>query len=123
MEIKASILDYLGKFEGGIMVLVSLMCDGVYHEGVFFYTADQMVLNVDELVEQKLGCAIEDWSGYPDLLKSILKTLVPYKEMITRIDDVDFNQFLGANIINSYNEVYSSHVFCCQKLPPQLIII
>lgn len=104
MEIKASILDYLGKFEGGIMVLCSLMCGDEYHEAMFFYTSDQMVLSVDESVEQKIGCRIEDWSGYPDLLKSILKSLVPYNEMINRIDDVNFNTFLGANVIKTYTE-------------------
>lgn len=94
MEIKSSVLDYLGKFEDGIMVLIALTCDSEYYEGVFFYTAESIVLSVDERLEQKIGSKIEQWSGYPDLLRGILKNVVPYSQMISRIDNVDFSQFL-----------------------------
>lgn len=94
MEIKTSILDYLGKFEDGIMVLIALTCDNEYHEGVFFYNAESIVFSVDETLEEKLGCKIEAWSGYTDLLRGILKDIVPYSQMINRIDEVDFSQYL-----------------------------
>lgn len=95
MEIKTSVLDYLGKFEGGIMVLIALTCDNEYYEGVFFYNAESIVFSVDEKLEQKLGHKIEELDGYPDLLRGILKDIVPYNQMINRIDDVDFSEYLG----------------------------
>ncbi len=94
MEIKSSVLDYLGKFEDGIMVLIALTCDSEYYEGVFFYTAESIVLSVDERLEQKIGSKIEQWSGYPDLLRGILKNVVPYSQMVSRIDNIDFSQYL-----------------------------
>ncbi len=94
MEVKSSVLDYLGKFEGGIMVLIALTCDDEYYEGVFFYTSESIVFSADERLEQKLGCKIEDWIGYSDLLKGILKNIVPYSQMINKIDDVDFSEYL-----------------------------
>lgn len=94
MEIKSSVLDYLGKFEGGIMVLIALTCDTEYYEGVFFYNSDSIVLSVDERLEDKLGSKIEQWSGYPDLLRGVLKNVVPYSQMISRIDEVDFSEYL-----------------------------
>ena len=95
MEIKSSILDYLGKFEGGIMVLVALTTsDNEYYEGVFFYNVDSIVLSIDERLEQKLGCRVEEWPGYVGLLREILKNVVPYNQMIGRIDEADFSQYL-----------------------------
>ena len=94
MEIKSSILDYLGKFDGGIMVLIALSVDSEYYEGVFFYNEDSIVFSVDERLEQKIGSKIEQWTGYPDLLRGILKNVVPYKEMINRIDEVDLSEYM-----------------------------
>jgi len=94
MEIKSTVLDYLGKFEGGIMVLIALTCDNEYYEGVFFYNAESIVFSVDDRLEEKIGTKIEQWSGYADLLKDILKNIVPYTQMISRIDEVDFSQYL-----------------------------
>jgi hypothetical protein len=94
MEIKSSVLDYLGKFENGIMVLIALTCDGQYYEGVFFYTSETIVFNVDEKLEQKLGCKIEEWKGYIDLLRGILKSVVPYTQMVNKIDNFDFTEYL-----------------------------
>jgi len=94
MEIKSSVLDYLGKFEGGIMVLIALTCEDEYYEGVFFYTEESIVFSIDEKLEQKIGCKIEEWVGYAELLRGILKDIVPYNEMISRIDEVDFSKLL-----------------------------
>jgi hypothetical protein len=94
MEIKSSILDYLGKFEDGIMVLIALTCDNEYYEGVFYYNSNSIVLSVDERLEEKMGHRIEEYTGYVDLLRGILKNVVPYTQMIGRIDEVDFSQYL-----------------------------
>ena len=113
MEIKSSILDYLGKFEGGIMVLVALTTsDNEYYEGVFFYNADSIVLSIDERLEQKLGCRVEEWPGYVGLLREILKNVVPYNQMISRLDDADFSQYLELKDDGEYEgeEIDSSEV-------------
>lgn len=93
MEIKADILDYLGKVDDGIIVLLSLSCDGDYYEGTFYYKENLIALTPDEKLEEKLESPIEDWEGYNDLVIEIIKKLVPYEEMITRIDDLDLTQY------------------------------
>lgn len=95
MEIKSTVLDYLGKFEDGIMVLIALTCDNEYYEGVFFYNSESIVFSVDEKLEQKLGHKIEELDGYADLLRGILKDIVPYNQMVNRIDEVDFSEYLS----------------------------
>jgi len=94
MEIKIDIVDYMGKMEGGILVLLSVNCDGTFSEGSLFYTPDNLVLTVDESVEKKIGSPIEVWEGYQDLLVATLKKLIPCEELLTRMDDVDFSKYL-----------------------------
>ena len=93
MEIKVSILDYIGKIEEGILVLVSFVLREKYYEGMFVYTNDQILLTVDDALEQVIECKIEDYKDYQDILRFLIRNVVPWSEMITRIDDVDFSVF------------------------------
>lgn len=93
MEIKVSILDYLGKIEEGIVVLVSFVYLGKYYEGMFIYTSEQIVLTVDDSLEKVIESKIEDYKDYQDILRFLIRNVVPWSEMITRIDDVDFSIF------------------------------
>jgi hypothetical protein len=95
MEIKADIIDYMGTYEGCIMVLISLMCDGEYSEATVLYHKDDLMLTVHKSVEEKIGFLIEEWEGYRDLLESIFKKLVPAEEMYSRLDPVNFEEFLS----------------------------
>jgi len=94
MEIKVDIVDYMGKMEGGILVLLSVNFDGSFSEGTIFYTKDNLVITVSEEIEKKIGSPIELWSGYRDLVESILKKLIPCEELLPRMDEVDFSKYL-----------------------------
>lgn len=94
MQIKADIVDYMGKFEGGVLVLLSIECDGLFTEGTIYYSNKDIVLTLDEAVEEKIGCSVVEWHGYRELLESILSKLVPYEEISGRIDDVDFGKYV-----------------------------
>jgi hypothetical protein len=98
MEIKSDIIDYLGKHNNGVMVLISLTCDGIYYEGILFYTNENFVISVDEELENKIGCQIEYWDGYRELAVTTLKKIVPYNEIINRLDEVDLNRFVGSDL-------------------------
>lgn len=94
MEIKADIVDYMGKMENGILVLLSINCDGSFSEGTIFYTIDNLILTVDDEIEKKLGKPIELWEGYQELIVNILKKLIPCEELLKRMDEVDFTKYL-----------------------------
>lgn len=94
MEIKIDIVDYMGKMDGGILVLLSVNCDASFSEGTIFYTPDNLVLTVSEEVEKSIGSPIELWSGYKELVISTLKKLIPCEELLKRMDDVDFSKYL-----------------------------
>ena len=92
MEIKADILEYLGKFDEGIIVLLTLSYDDEYYECTLYYKDKLVALTPEERLEEKLGSVIEDWEGYNDLMMDILKRVVPYDEMIGRCDEIDMSQ-------------------------------
>ena len=94
MVLKADVIDYMGKMEGGILVLLSVNLDGKFSEGTIFYTEDNFAITVAEEIEDALGTKIEAWDGYAEFAASVLKKLIPCRELITRIDDVDFSKYL-----------------------------
>lgn len=93
-KFQPSILEYLGKLENGIMVLLSIVYDNEYYEATYFYTDEKLVLTVPEELEEKLGHKITEDEEYPKLISSIIKKVVPYKEMYNRMDDIDFSRWI-----------------------------
>jgi hypothetical protein len=81
------ILDYIGKHEDGILVLLSIGHEEEYYEASFYYRENFVVLTVQENLEEKLNSKIEDWEGYESLMYQIVTKVVPFKEMINRIDE------------------------------------
>ena len=92
-NIEPSILEYLGKFEQGILVLISLTVGKEYYEGTFYYDQENIVLTVSEDMEAKYG-DIKKNPQYQTILKKILAKVVPFKDMINRIDNVDFSKWV-----------------------------
>jgi hypothetical protein len=83
------VIEYLGKYEEGVIVSLSIEMGGEYYNANFFYKEDILALSVDESMEEKLGCSIEDWEGYDALMLYIMKKVVPYDEIVGRLDDFD----------------------------------
>ena len=94
MELKADIVDYMGKMDGGILVLISVNCGGKFSEGTIFYTEDNFAITVSEEVEKAIGSPIESWAGYKAFAESVLKKLIPCGELVNRMDEVDFSKYL-----------------------------
>lgn len=86
-KITVDVLDYLGKFDDGVISIISLGYKGTYYEASFFYKENIAALTPDERLEDELGCQIEDFKDYNELMLSILKKVVPYNEIINIIDD------------------------------------
>lgn len=86
-NISVDILDYLGKHEDGILTLLSLGYKEKYYEATFYYRKELVALTPDDELEKELGCQIEDWQGYNNLMFEILKRVVPYEQIINMVDD------------------------------------
>ena len=116
MKIKADIVDYMGKYETGVLVLINVGVDDKFYEGTLFYSDKDIVLTVDNSIEEKLGSEIELWDGYKGLLESILGKLIPYEEISKRIDDVDFEKYV------SYYEDDLGKVIIDEVNPDEIIV-
>lgn len=108
--IKADIIDYLGKFENGVLVLLSINYNDNFTEGTIYYSDKVLSLTVDESIEKDLGMPIEFWEGYRDLLESILKRVVPYNEIINRLDDIDFSNYFKKDDTTFGEEIDESDI-------------
>lgn len=93
-KFQVSVLEYLGKLESGVLVLVSIIYNNNYYEATYFYTTDQLVLTITEELEYILGHKIIDDDEYSTIIKSIIKKVVPFDEIYNRIDDVDFSRWM-----------------------------
>lgn len=87
MKFSVSILEYLGKVDDAILVLLSIIYNEKYYEATFLYNKEDILLTASEELEQDLGYEITEDSEYVDVLRNILKQIVPYNELINRIDD------------------------------------
>lgn len=94
MKFQTSILEYLGKLDDGVIILVSIIYENEYYEGTYFYTNDKIVFTVSEELENKIGHKITDDDEYKDLILSIIKKAVPYREIYNRIDNIDFRRWI-----------------------------
>lgn len=100
-QMKVDILDYMGKINDGVLTLISLMYEEDYYEGTFYYDKNNLIaLTVERRLEEKIGCIIEEWPGYRELVLSIIKKIVPVEEIINRLDDIDLNKYDQATDIN-----------------------
>ena len=89
-----SILEYLGKVDGGILVLLGIVYQSVYYEATFFYNDKDILLTISEDLEQLTG-DIKKHRSYQNILQDILKKIVPYSEIYDRIDPVDFSRWVN----------------------------
>lgn len=96
-EFEVSIVDYLGKIDSGVLVLLSLGYQGYFFEATFFYTREEMVLTISDELESVIG-DIREHPEYMNLLSKILKRVVPINEIWDRIDYVDIEKFIRGQI-------------------------
>ena len=88
-----SILEYLGKLETGVLVLLSCIYERKYYEATFFYDDKNIILTISDELEIIVG-DIRNHPEYFNCLRDILKKVVPHNEMYDRIDQVNFARWV-----------------------------
>ena len=89
MTISASIIDYIGKYEGGILLSVGIMYDNNFYEGIFYYTENKMIITIDNKLKEKIG-DIELYDEYIPFMESIINKLEPFNEINDKLEDFKF---------------------------------
>jgi hypothetical protein len=88
VKVTASILDYLGKYEGGILVSIGLMYESKFYNAIFYYTSDKMIINIDDSLINEIG-DIELTDDYIPLMESIIKMVEPYETIVNDLKDFE----------------------------------
>jgi|LakMenEpi03Aug12_release.lakeMendotaPanAssembly.Ray.scaffolds.fasta_scaffold211236_5 hypothetical protein len=96
-KIDVSVLKYLGKVGEGIIALVTInfIQDEFLFDATFYYTDSQMILTVPLEVEEEIG-NIKLHPSYQEILQMCLKKVVPFNQMIDKIDPLDVKPYLKA---------------------------
>lgn len=102
-KFQISIIEYLGKVEGGILVLIGIVYQSNYYESTFYYNEKDILLTIDAELESITG-DIKDHPEYKNIIMDILKKIVPFDEMYERIDDVDFKRWVEGVLEVQYEE-------------------
>jgi hypothetical protein len=92
-----SVLEYLGKVEGGVLVLLSVIYERKYYEATFFYDEKNIIFTISDELESMVG-DIKKHPQYFECLRDILRKVVPHNEMFERIDPVDFSRWVEGYI-------------------------
>lgn len=86
---KIDILEYLGKHEDGVIVLLSIFYEEEYYDATFFYNNEFIALTPEERLEQKIDSDVEDWAKYEEIVYLILNKVVPYDDIINIVSEFD----------------------------------
>jgi hypothetical protein len=96
-QVDVSIIKYLGKLEGGILVLISITFieEEFTFDATFFYTDTQILITINEDIEEIIG-DIKLHPYYTNILKLCLRKVIPHNELIDNIDPLDVKPYVDA---------------------------
>lgn len=92
MKITVSVLDYIGRFEIGVLVSCGIMYEGQFYGGILFYTEDHMNINVEESLTEKLGHPIEEDPEYLDILRILISKVEPFENVFPNLPDLNLDE-------------------------------
>lgn len=89
---KFDIIEYFGKIDEGVLVIISLNYNDNHYDSTFYYKESFVTLTIDEDLEELIGI-IEEWDGYNELILNIMSKVIPYNEIINRLDVLDISEY------------------------------
>jgi hypothetical protein len=93
-KLSVSINEYLGKVEEGVIVTLSFVFEDEYYEGTIFYNSENFLITIPDELESKIGMDIKEYSEYTNIVTKLLKLLIPYDEIVNRIDYIDLDKVM-----------------------------
>lgn len=94
MEIKADVIDYLGKMDEGVVVSIGVLLDEIYYNGILFYSNNKILLSMNDEFEEKINSPVELWENYKLLLELIFSKLENPSIIINSLKEFDINKYL-----------------------------
>lgn len=92
MKFELDILDYLGTINIGVLVLISIKYDNKYYESTYYYDTEYFVLTVPDNLDEALGHNISEDEDYTELIRTLIKRVVPFDEIYNRLDPFQMDE-------------------------------
>jgi len=91
-NISISVVDYMGRLEFGVAVILSIKIGDETTEALYWYDNENRVLTLNEESMVIFGCSeIEDYEHYNYMMETILNMVVPFGEIYGDLKDFDFD--------------------------------
>lgn len=95
MDINIDIVDYLGKLlDDSVIISLSLNYKEEYYDAIFYYKEGLITIAVDEKFEDKIGCKIEDWNEYSNLMLKIIEKIPPYTDILRQVEYINIDDVI-----------------------------
>ncbi len=83
-----NIKEYLGIFNTGVIVILSIIHDSKVYEGIYWYTADFSVIQLPQDLETLLGGKVEELEYYNGMLSFMKESVEKYDEIFPKLTDI-----------------------------------
>ena len=86
-ELNRNIKDYLGRIGPGVTVVLSIIYQTKVYEGMYWYTEDIQLIEIDNKIEETIG-KIEEYEEYDNIIKHLMEITADYKEVAPQLEDI-----------------------------------
>lgn len=87
-DLDIGIKDYVGRIGPGITVILSVIYKSKIYEAMYWYTDNYNLLQFPDIIEEDMGCVIENYKEYDNIMKYLLSVESDYKETAHELNDI-----------------------------------
>ena len=85
-DLNINIKDYIGNMEGGVTSVLSIVYDGKFYEGIYWYTNETQVITFPEELEKVIGCRVEDYEHFNTIKENLRNEEADFETIINNLD-------------------------------------
>jgi hypothetical protein len=87
-DLDIGIKDYVGRIGPGVTIILSVIYKAKLYEAMYWYTDTDNLLQFPIEIEEDLGCVVEDYVRYNEIMEFLSEEKSNYKETAPELDDI-----------------------------------
>lgn len=88
LDLDIGIKDYVGRIGPGVTIILSVIYKLKVYEAMYWYTDTHNILQFPDEIEEDLGCEIEKYEEYDNIMKYLFDEKSNYKETVPDLEDI-----------------------------------
>lgn len=85
-DLNITIKDYIGNMEDGVTSVLSIVYNGTFYEGIYWYTNEKQVVTFPEELEIAIGSRVEDFEHFDSIKKGLREEEADFDTIINNLD-------------------------------------